>query len=152
MNCTCECFTDHTIKPWRKLPFKTHLNSSKPLYLVVSQQIACWWLCPGCLIFYLLLSLDQSDGLQRRHFWTPGWPTVDKTTQAHFSVSSSSAVLYKHFLSSWGLTLFCKLSSCSLYHLSFSSRTFFSSSSFFTKSISLGRKQGNVVFHQTFSS
>lgn len=41
-----------------------------------------------------------------------------------------------HFLTRI-LTLFCRLSSCSLYHLSFSSRVFFSSSSFFTKSISL---------------
>lgn len=153
MTSACECFTDCTMKVWRVyFRIKSNFNSSNPLYQVASQQIVCRWLGLGCLISRLFLSIDHSDAPQLRPLLTPELLSVDKTIKVHVSVSSNSAVAWKHFfLLSWGLTLFCKLSSCSLYHLSFSSIIFFSSSSFFTKSISLGRKQGNVVSHQSFS-
>lgn len=128
-----------------------NLNSAKSLYLVVNQMIVWLWLGLGCLIFHLLLGLDHSGTPQVKALGTPTQLSVNRTTKDHFSVSSSSAVLYQRFVFSpnWLLTLFCKLSSCSLYHLSFSSRLFFSSSSFFTKSISLERKQGNMISQQS---
>lgn len=110
------------------------------LYLAVSQQIVCLRLSLGSLISRLPPSPDHSDTPQPRFLQTPGQLSVDKTKKGRVNVCCNSAVLYKHFLifsPKRGPTRFCKLSSCSLYHLSFSSRLFFSSSSFFTKSISL---------------
>lgn len=81
---------------------------------------------------------------------------LDSRTAICVHISNTDSLVFSKYLShehlfrTRGLTLFCRLSSCSVYHLSFSSKLFFSSSSFFTKSISLGRKQENVVSHQTF--
>lgn len=116
-------------------------------YLDLSQQTVCVWPSAGCSVYPLQQIPEQSDSPKLTELlWTPGQLSVDKAshTLVHFSILQVWLYISIYFLSC-SLTLFWKLSSCSLYHLSFSSRLFFSSSSLFTKSISLGRKQGNVA-------
>lgn len=125
------------------------------VYLVASRQNVRLRQSLGHSICHLPLSRDDCYYRPPTLLQIPGQRSEDKIRQGYIIVSRCSAEVHQHVVilpaqpapkvPGGALTRWCSVSSCSLYHLSFSSRLFFSSSSFFTKSISLRAKAGNII-------